>query len=37
MELFYGGEVDFYIEEQAPKETIRGYLQNATYIESDFY
>lgn len=35
--FFYGREGDFHLEEQAPQGTLRGFLQNATYRETDFY
>lgn len=35
--FFYGGEGDFHLDEQASQSTLRGKLQNAFYIETDFY
>lgn len=35
--FFYGGEGDFHLEEQSSQNTLRGKLQNAFYIETDFY
>lgn len=35
--FFYGLEGGFHLEEQAPQDTVRGFLQNAFYIETDFY
>lgn len=35
--FFYGGEGDFHAQEQSPQNTLRGKLQNAFYIETEFY
>lgn len=35
--FFYGLEGEFHEEEQAPQDTLRGKLQNAFYIETEFY
>lgn len=35
--FFYGLEGDFHLEEQCPQNTSKGFLQNAFYIETDFY
>lgn len=35
--FFYGGEGDFHLEEQESTDTLRGKLQTALYIETDFY
>lgn len=35
--FFYGGEGEFHLENQSSTDTLRGKLQNAFYIETDFY
>lgn len=35
--FFYGLEGEFHLEEQSDRETLRGWLQNGFYIETDFY
>ena len=35
--FFYGLEGEFHLEEQSQAGTLRGWLQNGFYIETDFY
>lgn len=35
--FFYGLEGEFHLEEQSPQSTLRGWLQNGIFIETDFY
>ena len=35
--FFYGLEGEFHLEEQSQQNTLRGWLQNGFYIETDFY
>lgn len=35
--FFYGLEGEFHLEEQSSVDTLRGWLQNGFYIETDFY
>lgn len=35
--FFYGGEGEFHLEAQSTQDSLRGKLQNAFYIETDFY
>lgn len=35
--FFYGGEGGFHLENQSSTDTLRGRLQNAFYIETNFY
>ncbi len=35
--FFYGMEGGFHLEEQSDRNTLRGFLQNGFYIETEFY